>query len=141
MWSCPKCETKVDAGFEVCWKCGTTREGVEDPGFLSADEEPPIADPLYDPVAQVPEGVAASPFTPGDDLAAAYQAQGLMEAKFIADELMAAGIAAMADTQDFQYFLGTMEGNPRVWVRRDDLDRARAWVEAYDAKRRLEHGG
>ena len=51
MWTCPKCGAKVDPSFEVCWQCGTTREGVEDPNFVRADETPPIEDPLYDPYA------------------------------------------------------------------------------------------
>ena len=37
MWTCPKCDAKVDPSFEVCWRCGTSPEGVEDPGFLRAD--------------------------------------------------------------------------------------------------------
>ncbi len=35
MWSCPKCRQKVDDQFEVCWKCGTTLDGVEDPEFFA----------------------------------------------------------------------------------------------------------
>ena len=35
-WTCPKCRTEVDGGLEVCWACGTTVEGVEDPDFQSA---------------------------------------------------------------------------------------------------------
>jgi hypothetical protein len=37
-WTCPKCGETVDAGFLVCWSCGTSIEGVEDPSFVSADE-------------------------------------------------------------------------------------------------------
>jgi hypothetical protein len=34
MWTCPKCGAEVDAEFQICWQCGTTEEGVEDPSFV-----------------------------------------------------------------------------------------------------------
>ena len=34
MWKCPKCNTKVDDAYEICWACGTTVDGVENPGFF-----------------------------------------------------------------------------------------------------------
>ena len=33
MWTCPKCKQTVEDDFEVCWKCGTSKDGVEDPAF------------------------------------------------------------------------------------------------------------
>lgn len=33
MWTCPKCKVDVDQGFEICWACGTSREGGGKPGF------------------------------------------------------------------------------------------------------------
>jgi hypothetical protein len=33
MWNCPKCQAEVDEPLEICWSCGTSRDGVEDPGF------------------------------------------------------------------------------------------------------------
>jgi len=38
MWKCVKCREKVDDNFEVCWNCGTSRDGVEDPSFRKADD-------------------------------------------------------------------------------------------------------
>jgi hypothetical protein len=38
-WTCAKCGEPVDAGFLVCWSCGTSIDGVEDPSFIRADEE------------------------------------------------------------------------------------------------------
>ena len=135
MWTCPKCGSKVDPGFEVCWQCGTSREGVEDPTFVSADETGPIDDP---PAPDAPEltgdpalasEVAASP---ASELVACYQAFSLMEAKFLADELSASGIAAVCDAQDMQDALGGWSGNPRVYCREGDLGRARAFLEEYE---------
>lgn len=34
MWTCPKCSKKVDDAYEICWACGTTVDGVENPHFL-----------------------------------------------------------------------------------------------------------
>lgn len=38
MWQCIKCREKLEDDFEVCWNCGTSREGVEDPDFRKADD-------------------------------------------------------------------------------------------------------
>jgi len=32
-WNCPRCGAEVDAGYEVCWACGTSRDGTPDPDF------------------------------------------------------------------------------------------------------------
>ena len=44
MWRCPKCQTEVEDSFDICWSCGTTINGVEDPSFVTADEADPIPD-------------------------------------------------------------------------------------------------
>jgi hypothetical protein len=42
MWTCPKCREEVDSAFEICWQCGTTIDGLEDPTFVPEIEgEPP----------------------------------------------------------------------------------------------------
>jgi uncharacterized membrane protein YvbJ len=33
MWMCPKCGENVEATFDVCWNCGTDKDGREDPSF------------------------------------------------------------------------------------------------------------
>jgi hypothetical protein len=38
MWKCQKCRETQEDSFEVCWNCGTSKEGVEDPTFATADE-------------------------------------------------------------------------------------------------------
>jgi hypothetical protein len=37
MWQCGKCREKVEDNFDVCWNCGTSKEGVVDPGFQRED--------------------------------------------------------------------------------------------------------
>lgn len=38
MWRCAKCGEKLEDNFEVCWNCGTSSGGVEDPEFRKANE-------------------------------------------------------------------------------------------------------
>ena len=135
MWTCPKCAAKVDPSFEVCWQCGTTPEGVEDPTFVVADDAEPIMDPPVNPAL---ESINSSDPMPRADLVECYQALSLMEASFLANQLVEEGIPAVSDQQDMQDALGTWNGNPRVYVRAADLARARSWLEAYDRHRKAE---
>jgi hypothetical protein len=135
MWTCPKCASKVDPSFEVCWNCGTSPEGVTDPTFVRADDAGPIeADPVI-PTLDVEQDVTALGELPGPiggNLVEAYLASDLMEAKFLADQLNLASIQAASDTHDLRHSFGPAEGEPRVWVREEDLPRARAWLETYE---------
>jgi hypothetical protein len=132
MWTCPTCSTKVDPSFDVCWNCGTTREGVIDPTFVPADE----AGPIEDVRADHPGRIQPEPDALQGDLVEAYQALTLMEAKFLADQLNEQGIPAVSDTQDLQDSLGGWSSNPRVWVREVNLAKARAWLTDYDEMRK-----
>jgi hypothetical protein len=38
----------VDAGFDVCWSCGTSKEGEEDPTFVREDEAEVASDAAHD---------------------------------------------------------------------------------------------
>ncbi len=33
MWTCQKCQEKIEDSFDACWNCGTSQEGVENPDF------------------------------------------------------------------------------------------------------------
>ena len=62
MWTCPKCLEENDDDAEVCWSCGTTAQGKEDPGFQRADDAGPDREgeePLVDvlPRTNVPEAL------------------------------------------------------------------------------------
>jgi hypothetical protein len=141
MWTCPKCATKVDPSFEVCWNCGTTEDGVEDPDFRPADAESPSESPLD---LDMPEGDVPIPEVPselGGELVECYWALDLMQAKFLADQLTEAGIPAMADTQDMHDQFASQSSGPRVWVREVDQVRAKLWLEEFDRRNQAEHGG
>jgi hypothetical protein len=40
MWQCAKCREKVQQNFDICWNCGTTRDGSSDPTFQVVDDMP-----------------------------------------------------------------------------------------------------
>ena len=141
MWTCPKCGTKVDPSFDVCWSCGTTAEGIEDPTFVPADAPSPENSPL-DLDMPKGEGLLPEPATDlGGDLVECYWALDVMQAKFLADQLSDNGIPAVSDLHDMHDALGSMSSGPRVWVRAADLPRARAWLDSYDRQFKAEHGG
>jgi len=142
MWTCPKCGKKVDPSFDVCWFCGTSRDGVEDPTFVCADDVQPSESPLDLDMPPGEEALPEPPFESAAELVECYQALDLMQATFLADQLSEQGIPAVADTHDMHDALGSMSSTPRVWVRAEDLPRARAWLEDYDRhhKPQLEGG-
>ena len=74
MWRCPKCRNKVDDSFEVCWSCGTTPEGVEDPDFVTADETEPIEDPAADLDTDTDDPLDDFAGTPWPELVECYMA-------------------------------------------------------------------
>ena len=45
MWICAKCREQVEPSFDVCWNCGTSKEGAEDPAFRKGDVAPPDGGP------------------------------------------------------------------------------------------------
>jgi hypothetical protein len=62
MWECSKCRERLEDSFEVCWKCGTSKTGEEDPGFQTADQIDPTS--LKQPTGSPIEELA--PGTPGE---------------------------------------------------------------------------
>jgi hypothetical protein len=141
MWTCVKCHSKVDASYDVCWSCGTSCDGEEDPDFVRADDFVPSDDPPVDSIPsggdELARGVAEWPEV---ELVECYWAENPIEAKFLADQLGQAGILAVSDTHDlrvvFAGFFGLVPAGPyfgpRVRVGAQDLHLARAWLGSYD---------
>jgi hypothetical protein len=69
-----------------------------------------------------------------EELVSCYQASNPMEAQFIVDQLAEFGVLATCDELDMQNQLGPWDGNPHVYVKAYDLDRARQWLEDYDKR-------
>src|SRR5438874_928588 len=104
MWTCPKCGTKVDPSFEVCWSCGTTPEGVEDPTFVRAEDSGPIDEPPVEPSPLTAERTDSGEVAPvEEELVECYWARNVQEAKFLADQLIEQGIPAAADEVNLRY--------------------------------------
>ena len=38
-WKCPNCHEEVEHNFDICWRCGTDREGISDPEFAADWDE------------------------------------------------------------------------------------------------------
>lgn len=55
-WKCPKCREIVEPNFDVCWNCGTSRDGTEDPHFVQFKDE-------HDELAAAPEKEELAPET------------------------------------------------------------------------------
>jgi hypothetical protein len=46
MWECRTCRERQEGSFEVCWNCGTSKDGTEDPSFRRAEDcEPRSLEP------------------------------------------------------------------------------------------------
>jgi hypothetical protein len=135
MWTCLKCGAKIDPAFDACWQCGTSKDGKEDPTFVTADDTGPIDEiPLgtAPELAVDPTHADAVAHSPKSELVPCYQAFSLIEAQFLTNELIDNGIDSVCDEQDMQDVLGGWSGNPRVYCREGDLAKARAFLENYE---------
>ncbi len=45
MWQCGKCHEELDDNFEICWNCGTSKDGVEDPEFRKTEGAADVRSP------------------------------------------------------------------------------------------------
>ena len=135
MWICMKCGTKVEDSFDVCWKCGTSYSGEEDPDFVRADEAGPIDDSgdYLGMEARKKKREEELP-EPPSDLVECFATSDLMEAQFVADSLVGEGIPATLQNQRHggaSAGLGLFLYPPCVVVRAEDWPRARVWIEQY----------
>jgi hypothetical protein len=141
MWSCPRCRAKVDNSFEVCWSCGTSPAGKEDPDFARADDVGPILDPPWKTDHKLGNDLDVEVAEPEIEVSECYWAGDLFEAHFLAGQLLQEGIPATADTLDLRLVLGGLVPagpyfGPRVRVRAGDLARARSWLADYEERQR-----
>jgi hypothetical protein len=128
MWTCPKCREEVEDSFDVCWSCGTTIDGVEDPSFAAADESGPIPDGIGDEELEAIGPFADFGGTPIPDLVECYMASNTIEAKFIADKIDVNMVTGGIQPQMWGY-------GPKVRVRTEDLGRAQTWIKDYEQRR------
>jgi hypothetical protein len=145
MWTCPKCQSKVDVTFEVCWSCGTSSDGEEDPSFSRADEVTTGWETSFEPKAKPPDDELELPSAaPQFEVVACYWARNCNEAMFLANQLRFEGIRAAADSHDLRAFFAGFGGlvpagpyfSPRVWALADDAPQVRDWLAGYEDRRR-----
>ena len=139
MWICPKCEEDVEDGFDVCWQCGTDREGVEDPAFITADNTDAIFDTAEDQDFQPLDETLEEFGEAFPELETCFSASNQTEARFVANQLRSLGIPAVSDRVDVSANIpggNISTAGPSVRVRPQDLTRAQTWVEEYHKKRR-----
>jgi hypothetical protein len=136
MWRCPNCQKEVDDSFGVCWACGTTPDGIEDPDFVTADEADRIDDKVAEKKPTFDDSLDDFAGTLIPDLVECYTASNITEAAFIANQLEERGIQAVADSRDANLDDGLWnpENGPKVRVRPEDLYRAQTWLKAYEQR-------
>jgi predicted nucleic-acid-binding Zn-ribbon protein len=59
MWDCPHCGEKHEDSFEVCWNCGSSKDGTIDPSFRRADDGDTSPAPKDSPRREAPVVSAA----------------------------------------------------------------------------------
>ena len=76
-WTCVTCGASVEATFDTCWSCGTSRSGEEDPAFITdAADATSAVDPTatgHDQAVDQPSGLAAAGPSNLDDEANPYR--------------------------------------------------------------------
>jgi hypothetical protein len=115
MWQCPKCRSEVDDSFKLCWLCGTTPDGIEDPNFVTADESEPIDDQVVDKKSVFNDSLQDFAGTLVPDLVECYAASNTTEAAFIANQLMEQAFrqAQIAEMETSQLVCGSQSMVPK----------------------------
>ncbi|SIO61116.1 Putative signal transducing protein [Singulisphaera sp. GP187] len=139
MWICPKCGVSVEPSFDVCWSCGTTADGVEDPTFVTADNADPIEDHPPGDLRNSPPKSTLEPEWPAPpfELVECYRPRDSAEAKFLVDRLAENGIMAVANGThmgNMEYVLPLF--SPRLEVRAEDYARARGLVDEFELRKK-----
>jgi hypothetical protein len=145
MWTCPKCKSKVDGTFEVCWSCGTSPDGEEDPSFTRADDVTPSSETPFEVKPKPPDDELEFPSVePEFEVVVCYWARNCNEAMFLANQLSFEGIPAAADSHDLRAYFAGFGGlvpagpyfGPRVWALAEDVPKVRDWLGGYEVRRR-----
>ncbi len=141
MWRCPKCGEEIEAGFDVCWNCGTAQDGTADAGFSAETPDPAVPDPGPEPEQpeKSAEDDAARLGAAGQRIVEICSAANIIEADGLCELLEEAGIHARVVGE----ILGAAAGGlplgeaiaPRVWALEDDAVRAREIIARWRSER------
>jgi hypothetical protein len=136
MWTCPNCGEAIDDVFDACWKCGTNRDGTRAADFPVEPSDAKTPDPRAEP--DPPDDAAAAANDPKNErIVELCSAANTVEAYAIRALLEEAGIQTCVVGDS----LGNAAGGlplgettaPRVWVREEDVARAREVIDAQTA--------
>jgi hypothetical protein len=123
--------------MDVCWSCGTSASGEEDPSFVSADDAAPI--PL-EPVLEsrvhshpAPELEDELP-EPPPEFVLVYETDE-MGAQFLTEQLCGQGIRALKSTDVCAINAKAMRTVGQILVHPDDVSRARTWLVEFERHR------
>jgi hypothetical protein len=128
MWACPKCGAEVEDDFEVCWGCGTSPEGVEDPSF----------DPETEGVMSAEDYEAEQEARQHEQLVTLATFWSPAEAHVVRLGVEAAGVRVyLADEQTIamDWLLSNAIGGIKLQVAERDLERAREVLASLPAPR------
>lgn len=53
MWECRKCHERHEDTFDVCWNCGTSKEGMVDSAFAPAGADERVSEPAARSIDQL----------------------------------------------------------------------------------------
>jgi hypothetical protein len=124
MWTCPHCGEKIDDDYDVCWSCGTSKQGVLDPTFLDS-----VAD---GPEALAKEAGAGEDLDQTEDLETIAEFPQLTKAYAVRWQLEAAGIqGCLADELTLDMIRHFAKGGIKVQVAAQDAARATEIVERF----------
>jgi hypothetical protein len=121
MWKCSKCGENLKDVFEVCWSCGTTKDGTLDPHFL--DPEAHSAAPENQALEDMADDMEAEP----EQMVTVAQCNLAAQAHAMRMRLEAAGIPVfLADelTVAMDWLLSNAIGGVKVQVAERDVPRA-----------------
>ena len=123
MWTCPKCKIEIEPSFDVCWACGTSRDGESTSGF----------DPEAEGIMGKDTYTAESEAKKREDLVTLATFWNAPEAHVVRSRLEADGIAAVVTDElatTTTWGLLNDSGGVKVEVPAAQLGRARELMES-----------
>ncbi len=115
MWTCPKCDADVEDGFEICWACSTSPDGVEISNF-DPQTEGVLSDADYRHIKATPTA---------EHLVTVATFGFVHEAQIVRSQLEAEGITAyLPDEYAEGWELSRGGGGVAVQVSENDVVRA-----------------
>jgi hypothetical protein len=120
MWTCPNCKIEVQSDFDVCWGCGTSRDGERMPGF----------DPDSEGIMGAEEYAAATDAKRRDDLVTLATFFTAPEAHVVRSRLEAEGIPAVVTDELATSRILDSSASVKVEVPEAQVEQARKIVES-----------